>query len=236
MGNLRWVAESYSNELPVYVPDSGRLLKGDRVRITSGYFAGMEAEVVIQPGGGHKDVMARILDCMWVPLLEVKPGEYELIELNTNGKHVYTHLDNDRLRDGLHDALGRYHASGSVGEEDTRLAREVLRAYGSLRAETDVMRCKVYSSLLSAYKLLGEKEEFARLLATMRGMLLAVKAPQSRALLLGTLYGCTDSSLYRQMAHEVVDPWRSESSPKKSKLSLIRRLDDYDRWLNHEIS
>jgi transcription antitermination factor NusG len=133
MGNLRWVAESYSNELPVYVPDSGRLLKGDRVRITSGYFAGMEAEVVIQPGGGHKDVMARILDCMWVPLLEVKPGEYELIELNTNGKHVYTHLDNDRLRDGLHDALGRYHASGSVGEEDTRLAREVLRAYGSLR-------------------------------------------------------------------------------------------------------
>ena len=34
MGNLRWVAESYSNELPVYVPDSGRLLKGDRVRIS----------------------------------------------------------------------------------------------------------------------------------------------------------------------------------------------------------
>ena len=40
------MAESYSNELPVYVPDSGRLLKGDRVRITSGSFMGMEAEVV----------------------------------------------------------------------------------------------------------------------------------------------------------------------------------------------
>ena len=234
MGNLRWVAESYSNELPVYVPDSDRLLKGDRVRITSGYFTGMEAEVVIQPGGGHKDVMARILDCMWVPLLEVKPGEYELIELNTKGKHVYTHLDNDRLREGLHDALGRYHASGSVSEEDTRLALEVLRSYGSLRAETDVMRCKVYSSLLPAYKLLGEEDEFVRLLATMRSMLPAVKAAQSRALLLVTLYGCTDSSLYRQMAHEVVDPWRSESSPKKSKQTLIRRLDDYDRWLRHD--
>ena len=236
MGNLRWVAESYSNELPVYVPDSGRLLKGDRVRITSGYFAGMEAEVVIQPGGGHKDVMARILDCMWVPLLEVKPGEYELIELNTKGKHVYTHLDNDRLREGLHDALGRYHTSGSVSEDDTRFAREVLRSYGSLCAETDVMRCKIYSSLLPAYKLLGEEDEFVRLLATMRSMLPVVKAAQSRALLLVTLYGCTDSSLYRQMAHEVVDPWRGESSPKKSKLSLIRRLDDYDRWLKHEIS
>ncbi len=38
METLRWVAASYSNELPVYVPDSGRLLKGDRVRITSGPF------------------------------------------------------------------------------------------------------------------------------------------------------------------------------------------------------
>ena len=38
MDTLRWVAASYSNELPVYVPDSGRLLKGDRVRITSGPF------------------------------------------------------------------------------------------------------------------------------------------------------------------------------------------------------
>ena len=40
METLRWMAESYSNELPVYVPDSGRLLKGDRVRITSGSFHG----------------------------------------------------------------------------------------------------------------------------------------------------------------------------------------------------
>ena len=108
METLRWMAESYSNELPVYVPDSGRLLKGDRVRITSGSFMGMEAEVVVQPGGGHKDVMVRILDCMWVPLFEVRQGEYELIELNTKGKHVYTHLDNDRLSEGMLKALGRY--------------------------------------------------------------------------------------------------------------------------------
>ena len=236
MGNLRWVAESYSNELPVYVPDSGRLLKGDRVRITSGYFAGMEAEVVIQPGGGHKDVMARILDCMWVPLFEVRAGEYELIELNTGGKHVYTHLDNDRLSEGLHGALGRYHSSGSVVEEDACLAREVLRGYASLRGETDVIRCKLYSLLLPAYKLLGEEDEFDRLRSTMRSMLPVIKAPQSRALLLVTLYGCTDSSLYQRMAHELVDPWMEEASPKKSKSVLIRRLRDYDRWLGHGIS
>ena len=233
MDTLRWVAASYSNELPVYVPDSGRLLKGDRVRITSGPFTDMEAEVVVQPGGGHKDVMVRILDCLWVPLFEVRAGEYELIELNTGGKHVYTHLDNDRLSEGLHGALGRYHASGVVVDEDARLAREVLRGYASLRAETDVIRCKLYSLLLPAYLLLGESDEFDRLHATMRSMLPVIKAGQSRALLLVTLYGCTDSSLYQRMAHELVDPWMEEASPKKSKTVLIRRLRDYDRWLKH---
>ena len=162
------------------------LVEGDRVRITSGYFTGMEAEVVIQPGGGHKEVMARILDCMWVPLFEVKAGEYELIELNARSKHVYTHLDNDRLSEGLHEALGRYHASGSVCEEDRRLAGEVLRGYASLRAETDVMRCKLCALLLPTYKLSGDEEAFVRLLDTMRAYCLS-KAPQSRALLLVTL-------------------------------------------------
>ena len=233
MGNLRWVAESYSNELPVYVPDSDRLLKGDRVRITSGYFTGMEAEVVIQPGGGHKDVMARILDCMWVPLLEVKPGEYELIELNTKGKHVYTHLDNDRLSEGMHKALGRYYLSGKLGKEDELLVREVLKGYASLRVETDVMRCKVYSLLLPAYKLLAQEEEFERLHSTLRNMLPLVKAVNSRALLLVTLYGCTNSNLYYRMAHELVDPWRDDPSPKRSKALLIQRLHDYDIWLKH---
>lgn len=233
MDTLRWVAASYSNELPVYVPDSGRLLKGDRVRITSGPFTDMEAEVVVQPGGGHKDVMVRILDCLWVPLFEVRAGEYELIELNTGGKHVYTHLDNDRLSEGLHDALGRYHASGVVVDEDARLAREVLRGYASLRGETDVIRCKLYSLLLPAYLLLGESDEFDRLRSTMRSMLPVIKAGQSRALLLVTLYGCTDSSLYQRMAHELVGPWMEEASPKRSKSVLIRRLRDYDRWFGH---
>ena len=177
--------------------------------------------------------MVRILDCLWVPLFEVRAGEYELIELNTGGKHVYTHLDNDRLSEGLHDALGRYHASGVVVDEDARLAREVLRGYASLRGETDVIRCKLYSLLLPAYLLLGESDEFDRLRSTMRSMLPVIKAGQSRALLLVTLYGCTDSSLYQRMAHEGVDPWLDEPSPKKSKSVLIRRLRDYDGWLKH---
>lgn len=233
MENLRWVARSYSDELPVYVPEVGYLRKGDRVRITEGRFKGVEASVVIQPGAGEREVMVCVDNWMWVPLLRVQPGEYEVIALNDEGKHVYTRLDNPRIQNGLHEALGRHWGNCGVTAADRALAAEVLRTYGSLRLDSAVMRCKLYSLLLPAYTILGDEERQKSLIGTIVSFLPLIRAEQSLALLLLTLYGCTDSSIYYYRAHELIDPWNQESSLKKSKLSLIRRLADYDRWLGH---
>lgn len=110
MENLKWVAASYSDVLPVYTPGPERLMKGDRIRITEGQFKGVEASVIIQPGGGRKEVMVCVENCMYVPLLCVEPGQYEVIALNADNRHVYTRLNGDRLPAGLHKALKRYHS------------------------------------------------------------------------------------------------------------------------------
>lgn len=233
MDRLRWVARSYSDELPVYQPDNSTLVRGDRVRIISGPMQGLEAEVVIQPGGGSKDVMVRILDCLWVPLFQVKPGEYELIGLDQGKRHIYTHLDNDRLSSGLHEALNTFIQSGSASEEGLKIARESLALYRNIEMESDVMRCKIYSLLLPTYRLLAMEEEFSALIHNIREMLPLVKAQQSLALLYVSLYGCTDNSIYYEEAHKIVDPWSREESPKKSKRQLIQRLADYDRSYGH---
>lgn len=230
---MKWVAESYCDELPVYTPEPNRLMKGDRVRITEGQFKGVEARVIVQPGGGRKDIMVCVENCMYVPLLSVEPGQYEVIALNSDNRHVYTRLNGDRLPMGLHEALKRYHSPEGVTDADRGLARETLQQYGSLQLESDVMRCKLYSMLLPAYAILGEKEKFDRLVGMIRGILPLIRAEQSRALLLVTLYGCTNSCICRDHAHAAVDPWREEPNPKKCKLQLIRRLDDYDCWLGH---
>lgn len=196
MENLQWVARSYSNTLPVYIPQPDGLRKGDRIRITEGRFKGVEATVVIQPGAGRKDVMVCVENWMWVPLLRVMPGEYEVIALNDEDKHVYTRLDNDCMLNGLHSALQRYHSAEGVSEEDRSLAAKALKEYGNLRMDTDVMRCKLYAILLPAYTILGMEEEAAKLVGVMQTMLPLVKAEQSRALAVVTLYGCTDSSIY----------------------------------------
>ena len=82
---------------------------------------------------------------MWVPLLHVRPGEYEIIALHEGGKHVYTRLDNDRLQEGLHEAMGRCFSPGGATDEDRALAAETIRQYGRLQVDSDVLRSKLYS-------------------------------------------------------------------------------------------
>lgn len=233
MENLKWVAASYSDVLPVYTPGPERLMKGDRIRITEGQFKGVEASVIIQPGGGRKEVMVCVENCMYVPLLCVEPGQYEVIALNANNRHVYTRLNGDRLPAGLHEALKRYHSPEGVTDADRALASEVLQQYANLQLDSDVMRCKLYSMLLPAYAILGDREAFDQLLGTVRSILPLIRAEQSRSLLLVTLYGCTNCCLDYEQAHAAVDPWRGEQPLKKSKAQLLRRLDDYDCWLGH---
>lgn len=233
MRNLQWVARSYCNELPVYMPETERLAKGDRICIIAGRFKGAEARVAIRPGGGRKDVVVCVENWMWVPLLHVRPGEYEIIALHESGKHVYTRLDNDQLLEDLHEALGRRCTPNSVTDADRTLASETIRQYGKLEMNSDVLRCKLYSILLSAYTILEATDECENLIGMILKILPLVKAEQARAGLLVTLYGCTDSSLDYERAHEIVDRWKKEESPKKSKLRLIRWLDDYDSWLGH---
>lgn len=234
MTNLQWVADSYSNVIPVYTPKPEQLIKGDRIRITEGRFKGAEASVIIQAGAGKRDVMVCVENYMWVPLLRVQPGQYEVIALNDDGKHIYTRLENDRLLLKLHEALGRFcRQEDGVTEADRQLATETVQQYGNLRMDSDIMRSKLYALLLPAYTITGNHQESERLIGTLQAMLPLIKAEQSRALLLITLYGCTNSCLYHTQAHEIIDKWRQEENPKKSKQQLIRRLDDYDRWLGH---
>lgn len=233
MQNFRWVAQAYEDRLPAYVPDVTRLVKGDRIRIVEGTFSGVEATLISNVGSTDKEIVVRVDDWLWVPLLHVLPGQYEVIALNAGGKHEYFHFDNDKLRQGLHQAMG-HHLAGDVLTEETRsLASNALLAFRNLQVDTDVMRCKRYAYLLIIHTLLGNETECTELIHTIRSFLPLVKAEQARALLHVTLYGCTNDHLDFEASHKLVTPWMSESNPKKSKRQLIDQLRDYDRWLGH---
>ena len=231
MHDLQWIARSYDESIPVCMTDQAWLVKGDRIRITDGCFAGIEAKVV-SATSKHKEILVTIDDWMCVPLLKVQPEQYEVIELNTANPGYYSRLNNSKLFDQLHDAMCHYLA-GKADAKDRAVASDVLRQYGNLSFDSDVMRSKLHVLLLQAYTILGEVSKRENQLRAIRKMLPAVRAEQSRALLLVVLYGCTDNRLYYDQAHALVDPWMSEESPKKSKSQLIRHLADFDRQFGH---
>lgn len=233
MQNLQWVAAAYSDRLPVYLPDPLQLVKGDRVRITEGQFAGIEATMVHHVGDSQGAIVVCIEQWMCIPLLHVQRGQYEVISLNAGSKRLYACLDNDRLAKSLHEALRRHHSAAGVTAVDRAVAADALRQFGHLQVDSDIMRGKLYAYLLVSYTILGDTERRDRVVGTILSLLPVMKAEQSRALLYCALYGCTDNHLYHREAHRLIDPWRTESQLKKYKRTLIGRLDDYDCWFGH---
>ncbi len=171
---------------------------------------------------------------MCVPLMNVRPTQYELIALsNTAEKPRNSYgLDNAQQAWSLHEALCRFHQGQSI-DEDLTLAQEIYQKYSSLKVDTTILRIKLYSLLLPACTILGEKDKTDSLLKLVQVMLPKITAEQSLALLMVTLYGCTDNAFYHEKAHQLLEPWMKEEAPKKSKQLLLTRLADYDRCLGH---
>ena len=226
MQRLRWMSEMFRDGLPVYQPENDFLAPGDRVRIINGAMKGFEAEVAVQPGSGTKNIVVRVLDCMWVPLLNVGPDDYEVISLRNDGRRIYSSFDNPRLSEGLHEALLRFHRD-AVTPEDLSLANEIIRKYAQLKPETDVLRCKLFSLLLPAYLILQDTH-YGSLLSSITSQLSDLKGGQSHLLLLATLFGCTGEHHFRDMFKERTADWDAATAGK-SRQTILHRLESYDQ-------
>lgn len=231
---LKWIARSYGGYIPLYLLDQTLLIKGDRIKITKGQFKGIEAHLVTRPKSTVSQIMVFVDNWMCVPLMNVHPTQYEVIDINdSKEKEKCPHgLDNSNLSQELHDALCRFH-KGETTEEDTKLAKNTYLMFSELKADTSILRCKLYSILLPACTILGDKDKTGGILKLVQVMLPKITAEQSLALLMVTLYGCTDNVFYHEKAHQLIESWKREEAPKKSKQILIQRLADYDKCLEH---
>ncbi len=231
MQNLRWIAQSYSGILPVLTGDTSWLMKGDRVRITAGPFKGIEAQLFDNKKINSKEIIVMVDQWMSVPLLHIKDNEYKVIGLNGTVSEKGL-IINDDLLPQFHEILCRSYEGKTTDEEKT-MVRGIIARYAGKEPESDIMRCKLYSLQLMASTILVDDEHKNKLISIINSLLPALTAEYAKALLLTTLYGCTDSSAWYRQAHALVDPWRSDPSPKKNKKQLIQRLADFDRILGH---
>lgn len=229
---LKWIARSYSGIIPVYTDDKSWLVKGDRIRITSGPFKNIEARLFDNQKNHRKTVMLLVDNWMSVPLLHVRESQYKLIALNNRTVEKGDFKIGDEVLPALHEILCR-RFKGEVGETDRNFVQGIIDRYTGRVFSSDIMRCKYYAVLLMAHSILGNIDKQEHLTAIIHEMLPSITAEQSKALLLAALYACTDNSLYYLQVHRITEPWTKEQSPKKSKQQLLSRLADYDRYLGH---
>lgn len=230
---LKWIADSYSGMIPLYAIDPVWLVQGDKVLITKGPFKGMVATLFRGSKPGEDKVMVYVDGWSWVPLLSVEKGEYELVSLHNEEVSPYCISRTDSLAAALHSALLRF-LGGTLRPEDKALAKKVIAFCDTYEAETDVLRSKKFAMLLSANTILEDKESKEGLICTIRLMIEALKAEQSKALLYTTLYACTNNWIFFDKAHSIIDPWMREEAPKKSKQRLAKKLSDFDTILGHK--
>lgn len=231
---LQWIAKSYAGSLPLYLLDQTLLVKGDRIRITKGQFKGVEARIVSRPKAFEREVMVFVENWLCVPLMNVSADQYDIIDINDERKMANSAkgLDNARLSQQLHEALLRFH-KGETTDEDMLLATRAYEQYSMVVVDSAIARCKLYAMLLPVCTILKNKEKLDGLMKIIHVMLPRITAEQSLALLMVSLYGCTDNFTYHEKAHLMVDPWTKEPSPKKNKQLLISRLADYDLCFGH---
>ena len=229
MANLRLVADAYAGRLPAYAPEPGMLRRGDRVRIVGGRFDGVEATLLRTPGSPREELTVCVDDWMWVPVVHIEPGHYEIVSLNPDGKTRYAVLDNERTLTRLREASVQRLSGRLPDTGDITLAAETALRYGSLQPPSDVLRCKHAAMMLQAYAVAGDRQSLMNAARRAENLLRQVEAGQSRALLLAALYGTTGR--HRDDARAIVEPWRDEPNPKKNKRTLIEWLDAIEQGL-----
>lgn len=230
MANLKLVAAAYSNRLPAYTPEPGMLRKGDRVRIVGGRFDGVEATLLRAPSSARDELAVCVDSWLWVPVVHIQPGHYEIVELSAEGKAKYAVLDNERTLGRLRSALVATLGHGAPEAADVALATETALRYGRLQPSSKVLRSKHAAMMLQAYAIAGDRLKLSEAAGHAESLLREVEAEQSRALLLASLYGATGR--HREEALAAIEPWRAESNPKKNKRTLIDWLDAIENATN----
>lgn len=228
ISTLRLIASAYLGTLPIYTANAPWLLKGDRIKIVRGQFKGLEATLFENQHSGNSEIMVSLDDMSWVPLLRVRTGDYELLELYNRNAAAYEELSNDSQTTSVYKALLSYLKEGQAS---TDLANTIIKQYEGIAPNTDIQRCKMFALLLSAYKITGDEAHLKELTSTVIQILPAVKAEFAKALLTVSLYACTNSEIYYDKAHKLLAPWRNASKIKRNKQVLINRLDELDSVL-----
>lgn len=226
---LKKLEAIFNKNIPLVLSEKRSTRLGDKVRILVEPYEGMEATVVTIPRSKNKEVVVALNDWGFVPLKNLREGEYEVLEFMDASKHVYEAFSDDGEQAFLYECLKRRIAEGNAYKQSRQEADRlilIIRTYRNLKVSTNILRCKKHILLLYAYYSLNLMDEVKARYLRLEEMLKKTKAEQTRMQLLLALYVTSHSADHHTALLNIVTRWQQKplSNVKKHLVEHYQEL------------
>lgn len=258
MADFKLVVRAYnanSKNVPFIATSPTFLERGDRVRILEGDFCGVEGTLVTSQGKESGRVIISVGDSFYVPTLEIKFSQMQVLSFAESNHHAYQKLDG--YAPVMLRTMGRFLKDGYLDNADKAVAadnakvRRFIVQYGSLDIKSEKQRSRFLSyivlSLLVLKKQDGIDNEGSMPLSyyvegVMNGMK-SVTNPVSQAFVYTVLYAATGKAEFMRRAEAIAKSWQGNSQGDTGKTALppkkrevVDYIDLYSKYLRFGVS
>lgn len=159
-------------EVPFIKPEEIELEKGDHVRIIGGKFSGLEGVLMTQKGKEGGRVVISLSNVLAVNTLEIEPEYLQILKYGKDGKHLYKHLDSYIQR--LERIVGL--SDNNLTQNEIAPVLTFTRRFSELTTDTKNAQVKVLALLNVSYKLLKDKDNYAKTKKEIENLLPQIKS------------------------------------------------------------
>lgn len=253
MDDFKLIVRAYNannKNVPFIATSPALLERGDRVRILEGDFCGVEGTLVTSQGKDSGRVVINVGDGFYVPTLEIKFSQLQVISFAGSNHHAYQKLDS--YAPVMLKVMERFLKDGYLDDTDKAIAADMAKVrrfvvqYGSLEIKSEKQRSRFLSYIVLSRLVLEKQGEadgegsmpLAHYVDGVMAGMKAVTNPVSQAFVYTVLYAATGKKDFLRRAEGMAKTWLGNQRDDKEKAALppkkrevVGYIDLYSKYL-----
>lgn len=237
MENFKRVVQAYNanhRNAPFISSNPDFFEQGDTVRIIDGEFRGVQGRFITSRGKDSGYVVVKVGNQFYIPTLEIKSSQLQIVSFADNNHHVYQKLDS--YSPVLLRVTERFLKDGFLDCADKDLAKDIAKVerfavrFGSVEMKSGKMRSRITAYILLSRFVLRRHDgleddntfPFSHYIETVLESRASVTNPVSQAFINAVLYAATGNETYIKAAGQEAASWiKAASISAKTNNDLI---------------
>lgn len=224
------MVHAYKEKVPLCNPASVNLKMGDRVRVYSGAFQGVEGILVSRQGLDGGMVIMRVSNCLLVPTITIESRFLQVLSFAPENGHVYDKLDlyGKKIRNAMRSSL----TEGGLTVKERICVEDFVRRFGCTEIPKAKIRARYDALLMMAHAMLGNDEQTTAYVYKCDDALKHLPDDSSKIAVMLALFVCTGYNKYATLVRSFVSQW-GNGTLKGKKKELAGDLAYYEEHCAH---